>query len=342
MSWWIASVPEREAKPAWSAVPASVKAQTEALLGHRVTRAVRAYGGYGPSATFVLSLADGRRAFFKGTYPLPEDSGVKWMLEEEERVYLELGERIGPWAPAFLGSFRSDGWLVVLIEAIAGETMPPWSDDQVRRAARSYAEFHASTVSQQLPSWLPRDMHFELSGFWAQLIAAEEGLLATAGVAGADSSAAETWLRGNAGHLAEAERPLSGEIERTALLHFDTRSDNIRLQADLLRVFDWPFACVGPPEVDLVAFAQSIESEGGPAAERTIDWYAEILPVDAKLVAAAAAGIAGYFADRAPRPAPVGLPRLRSVQRRQLKACLGLAARLLDLPTPAWLASVPG
>ena len=60
---------------------------TEQMLGARIVRATRAFGGYGPSATFVLRLDDGRKAFFKGVYPLPEGSAVRWALDEEERVY---------------------------------------------------------------------------------------------------------------------------------------------------------------------------------------------------------------------------------------------------------------
>ena len=99
----------REDKPVWSAVPAGVKANAEAILGARITRAVRAFGGYGPSATFSLTLDDGRRAFFKGVYPLPEGSAVRWRNDEEERVYRELGALITPWAPTFYGSLRTDG-----------------------------------------------------------------------------------------------------------------------------------------------------------------------------------------------------------------------------------------
>ena len=61
----------REAKPIWSVVPEAVRAETERILGARVARAARAFGGYGPSATFRLILDDGRRAFFKGVYPVP-------------------------------------------------------------------------------------------------------------------------------------------------------------------------------------------------------------------------------------------------------------------------------
>ncbi len=331
---------EREAKPVWSAVPDAVQSKTEEMLGAGVNRAVRTFGGYGPSATLLLTLADGRRVFFKGTYPLPEGSEVRWMLEEEERVYLELGDRIAPWAPAFYGTFRVEGWHVLLMEAVGGARVPPWTESRARAAARSYAEFHARNLDQPLPAWLPRDTHLEFAHWWRDL-ASSSGLRDVAALAGSERRRATAWLEGNVEALAEAERTLGLELRRSSLLHFDTRSDNIRLEGDLLRIFDWPFACVGPPEFDLAAFAQSIESEGGPLGERTIAWYEEVLKVDRPMLDAAAAGIAGYFADRAPRPPLDGLPRLRSVQRRQLKASLGLAARLVGLPRPDWLESVP-
>ena len=130
------------------------------------------------------------------------------------------------------------------------------------------------------------------------------------------------------------------EASRFCLLHFDTRSDNIRLDADLLRMFDWPWAAVGPPEFDFAAFAQSVASEGGPDPELLTHSYAELLPIDARLLTACVVGLSGYFADRGSQPPMPGLPRLRSVQRRQLKASLRWAASLLGLEPPAWLASV--
>jgi thiamine kinase-like enzyme len=125
-----------------------------------------------------------------------------------------------------------------------------------------------------------------------------------------------------------------------AFMHFDTRSDNIRLQGKLLRLFDWNFACAGPIEFDAAAFAQSILMEGGPEPERVIAEYDLVLPLRPAALDASIAGIAGYFADRAWRPPVPGLPRIRSVQRRQLKASLGWAARHFGLPDPRWLAAV--
>lgn len=329
---------QREDKPTWSAVPPAVRDETERLLGARVVRATRRFGGYGPSATFHLNLADGRTTFFKGVYPLPEGSGVRWALDEEERVYLRLREHISPWAPDYYGSLRLDGWHAMLIESVTGEKIPPWTDSAARRATRSYAQFHAGTLEKPLPDWLSRADHLEFTGFW-QAIATDEPKLARLAALCPTPRLrrqAAQWVTAHAAELTAAEEPLR-QAKRFCLLHFDTRSDNVRLDGDLLRMFDWPWASVGPPEFDFGAFAQSVASEGGPDPEALTRWYAEVLPIDADVLTACLAGISGYFADRGSQPHVPELPRLRSVQRRQLKASLPWAALRLGLEPPAWL-----
>ena len=327
----------REAKPAWSTVPAAVREEAARLAGSPIRRARRTYGGYGPSATFVLTLDDDRRAFFKGVYPLPEGSGVRWSLDSEERVYAELGEFIQPWAPAYYGSLKVSDWHALLLEALDGGQVLPWTLSRAQRASRSYAEFHSSTLGRPLPPWLVHDSHVEFASYWKQISHDPAGAARLAGLAGAEQASAERWLGSNLGALVDAEARLAMAQRPFALLHFDTRSDNMRLQRDLLRMFDWPFACVGPPEFDLAAFAQSIESEGGPSAEQVVGCYASVLPVRSDLVTASAAGLAGYFADRAPRADVPDLPRLRRVQRCQLKTSLAWTARMLGLDHPDWL-----
>jgi thiamine kinase-like enzyme len=177
--------------------------------------------------------------------------------------------------------------------------------------------------------------------FWRRIASDESAIDRLAALAGPQADEARDWLLTHVGILGRAERALRRAPEPHALLHFDTRSDNIRLQGTSLRIFDWPFASVGPAEFDVAAFVQSIEAEGGPRASTALGWYEAVLPLRRDVLIGSVAGIAGYFADRAPRPAPSGLPRLRSVQRRQLKASLGWAARLLEVPEPAWLAALP-
>jgi hypothetical protein len=332
---------EREDKPSWSAVPPRLKAAVARALGSPVVRATRAYGGYAPSATFLLTLADGRRAFLKGTYPLPEASGVRWSLDREEFVYRRLGRVIEPWAPEYFGSVRADRWHALLLELVGGVSVLPWTKPKAIRAARSYAAFHESTLGRPMPSWLSRTQHRAFAVYWRRIATHESSVDRLAALAGQQSGEAREWVRTHAGALRRAERALGRAAEPRALLHFDTRSDNVRLEGATLRMFDWPFASVGPAEFDAAAFAQSIEAEGGPACEAVIGWYESVLPMRPEVLIGSVAGIAGYFADRAPRPAVPGLPRLRSIQRRQLKASLSWAARLLELPEPSWLAAVP-
>ena len=56
------------------------------VLGSPVARAARVYGGYAPSATFRMVLADERRAFFKGVNASSNEY-MRGALPKEERVY---------------------------------------------------------------------------------------------------------------------------------------------------------------------------------------------------------------------------------------------------------------
>src|SRR4051794_34491324 len=94
-----------EPKPPWQAVPASVRQSVEQTLGAPVQRAVRVWGGYGPTPTFRLRLADDRRAFLKGINPESNDF-MRTAFGREVRVYRELGDIIANWAPALYGSFE--------------------------------------------------------------------------------------------------------------------------------------------------------------------------------------------------------------------------------------------
>ena len=305
-----------------------------------MARAARVYGGYAPSATFRMVLADGRRAFFKGVNA-SSNVYMRGALPREERVYRDLGPFIRPWAPAFLGSIKRLDWHVLLLEDVGPQTMPPWSPAKARRSARSFAIFHASTHGQTLPRWLSRTEHHDFADLWRRLSKTGE-LAKTAGLAQRRADEAREWLdvalpalRESAGRLTQLRPPHS-------LLHFDTRSDNVRLHGEQLRMFDWNFASVGPHEIDAAAFAQATEAEGGPPVDGTMAWYAEVMPLRKSYVDAAVAGIAAYFADRAWRPPIPGVPRVRAFQRRQLKVSLAWAARLLDLPEPRWLDAVRG
>jgi hypothetical protein len=328
-----------EPKPPWSAVPGDIKDEVAKILRSPVARAERVYGGYAPSATFRLKLANGNRAFFKASYPAPTGRGVQWFMDREARNYRTLEPFIRPWAPRFYGSFAYEGWHILLLEDLGPRSVPPWTSAKARTAARSYARFHRKTLNKRLPRSLSRTGHLEYAKFWRTLGKTGEISL-TASLAGRRAGEAEEWLAVAFPVLVAHERDLEKARPPFVLLHFDTRSDNIRIQRDRLRIFDWPFASAGPAEFDVVAFCQAVAAEGGPPAERVLAWYEEVLKLRPRMIDATIAAISGYFADRAWRPPIEGLPRLRRWQRDQLKECLRWSARRFELPEPRWLEAV--
>lgn len=304
-----------------------------------MVRATRAYGGYAASATFRLVLANGRRVFFKGAYPPPPGSAAIFPIAQEERNYRAVAPFAGRYIPRQFGSFRLDRWHVLLMEDLGPATMPPWTGEKARLASRSYARFHARTLGVALPRGLPRTQHQRFGRRWAEL-ARTGGLESTASLGGRRRDEAREWLDVALPVLRDLERQLVSAHRPFVLLHFDTRSDNVRLIGDRLVMFDWPFASVGPAEFDTAAFAQAVAAEGGPPPEQILAWYEDLLPLRARELDGSIAGIAGYFASASWRPPLAGLPRLRSIQRRQFKATLAWAARRFALPDPDWLGAV--
>jgi hypothetical protein len=328
-----------EAKPAWRAVPGDVRERVRDVLGAPVARGMRVWGGYGPTPTYRLLLADGRRAFFKGTNRESNDF-MRGAIVREERVYREMAALIGPFAPRFYGAFRLGDWHVLLLEDLGTQTVPPWRPTTARRVAHAYADFHAATLGRDLPVWLPRPQHQLARTTWGRVAEESDGLRAVAELAAGREDEALAWLRTSLPILTRLADGATGVPSPYALLHGDTRSDNLRFTRGRLSLFDWPWAEVGAPEFDLAAFAQSITVEGGPDPERFVAWYGERLPVRADALDALLAWLAAFFADVAWRPEIPGLPRLRGFQRQQLAVVLAWAARRLRLPEPAWVGAM--
>jgi hypothetical protein len=328
-----------EQKLAWRSVPVEVRGRVSRALGAEVARGVRVWGGYGPTPTYRLLLADGRRAFFKGTNSASNEF-MRRALVREERVYRELARAIGPWAPRFYDAFARGEWHVLLLEDLGPRSVPPWRPETTRRIAHAYAAFHEATLGRGLADWLPRPHQTLPRVTWRRIAAESDGLRAVAALAVGREDEALDWLRAALpllSRLADTAAEIPGPY---ALLHGDTRSDNLRFIDGRLALFDWPSAEVGRPELDLAAFAQSIAVDGGPDPERFVAWYGERLAVDGDVLDAMIAWLAAFFADLAWRPEIPGLPRLRRFQRQQLAVVLAWAACRLHLAEPRWASSL--
>ncbi len=333
------SRPGIEDKPTWQSLPTSIHQRVEKILESPVKRAARVWGGYSPTPTFRLKLANGSRAFFKGTSSSSTDF-VMAALVREEKVYRELSSLISPWTPNFYAAFRLDDWHVLLLEDVGPATVPPWTKAKTRSVIAGLAAYHQSTRGQQLPGWLRNLQQFEERVNWSRITAEAGNLGHIAALAGEYQAVAYTWLHSVIPILSELTQNLAALPGPYVLLHGDIRSDNLSLVNGQLKLFDWPAATDGPLEWDLVHFAQSVTVEGGVEPEIVIGWYSEYSSVNQPALNAALAWMTGFLADQCWRPEIPGLPRLRKFQRQQLKVLLEWAARRFCLPEPVWLKGI--
>jgi len=327
----------RETKPRWSDVPPALRARIGELAGAPPTSARTVYGGYGPSATFRVRLADGRSAFLKGAGPGSND--VNWRcVPKEEAAYARVAS-IRPNAPAFLGAVRMEGWHLLLLEDLRGaRRVPPWSRALARAAVEQVAAFHLRSQSE--PAAVPALEPQGLCDNWRVLREDAAGRAAFLHLFAAGRAEAEDWLRGAHGALASAEARATDPGQPFGLLHMDIRSDNLRFdRSGRLLLFDWASLARGPCALDLYGFLPSLLAESALPWQDPADVYRTALAAGGQSVpawaeAAAAAAIAGYFALRAGQPPLPGLPRLRAVQKSQLGPALSIAAQVLGLPEP--------
>lgn len=330
-----------EDKLPWKRVPKAVQQEVEAALGAPVRRASRIWGGYTPTPTYRLVLADGRRAFFKGTYHASNEV-AKSALLLEERVYHDLGNVLGRWMPRWYAMVCHKDWYGLLLEDLGPKTVPPWSPGKARAITHALAAFHRASLGSQPPAWLSRPDERLARENWARTVEDSVGLQAIAALAGSEAPQALAWFQKIAPTIDHLMKQSTLREGPRAILHGDLRSDNLRFTRRQLYLFDWPSITVGRPEWDVVAFVQSVTVEGGPSPEQMMAWYGESFSLDSDAVACALAWWLTFIADRAWRPEIPGLPRLRQFQRQQLGVLASWAARQWSFPVPEWTRQVLG
>lgn len=278
-------------------------ARIEAIVGARITAAVRNHRGYTPAERWVVELAAGAPVFVK----IGVTERTAGALRREHRAYTRIR---GEFMAAVRGwDDPGDGPPLLVLEDLSREGWPPpWTRAGVRDVCDALARLHRS--SADLPAFA--ETHAELRPGWALVAADPTEFLGL-------RIAPEAWLRGALPALLEQEARAVTAGDSPA--HLDVRSDNICLAARGVVLLDWEGACLADPRVDLGFWLPSLASEGGPSP-----W--EVLPA----APAVAAYVSGYFAARAGRPEIPEAPRVRQVQREQLGPALAWAVHELGLP----------
>jgi len=300
-----------------ASLPPALQREVVRRTGIPITAVTPAHGGFASQIT--LHVDAGPQRFFLKAVPLASASRFSRLaLAREERVYRELAPILAPYAPALLGSFKASGWHALLLEDVGDPPATLPDEAGLAWLAQAYAAYHRGHAGQILPPWIARRP-------WRGMIVPRPRRI---------GRAARSGEAGGAGDLRRRLRTLALPLRSapaSALLHLDTRRDNLALQGGRLRLFDWAMAAAGPPEYDVAAFAQSIAAEGGPDPENFVAAYREIVPLDAHLLIASAADIAGYFLDVIDQAPPESA--LSRKRRAQLNATLGWLARtrLVDI-----------
>ena len=254
---------------------------------------------------WLVSLEGSGSVFVKAPY---NDESREW-LRIEAFVYQHVAGNFMPRLIAW------DGEILVL-EDLSGEIWPPpWTATSVDAVRDSLEELAAISPPAGLPPLENLRPIFVDSGW--QAIADDPTAFLSLGLCSAD------WLAAALPRLMAAAASI--DLAGDSLVHVDVRSDNLCIRGNRALFFDWNWASIGNPLVDLAAWLPSLEAEGGPQPE-------ELLPGTA--AAPYAAALAGLWGARAGMPAPAELPRLREMQLLQARPGLSWAARTLDLPPP--------
>jgi aminoglycoside phosphotransferase (APT) family kinase protein len=137
-----------------------------------------------------------------------------------------------------------------------------------------------------------------------------------------------SWPVENLETLAQLESKGGAATNGETLLHCDLRDDNILVTRERDVYFiDWPEACIGAAWFDLVVMVSSLALVAGH--EVGLDLLS-LCAADHDAVAAALAGVAGFFVHGSCLPPPPGLPTVRQFQADQGHAALDLLRAWVD------------
>jgi hypothetical protein len=126
---------QRESKPTWADVPRDLSEQLADLLSAPIVNAEVLWGGFGPSATFLLTTESGQKFFCKGTHPSYTKAGKQAFLRERT-LYEELPE-LSAFAPAFRGAVGDGEWQPLVLDLVPRSlNVPPWIPGEGRHKAR--------------------------------------------------------------------------------------------------------------------------------------------------------------------------------------------------------------
>ncbi|WP_158867039.1 phosphotransferase family protein [Leifsonia sp. AG29] len=309
----------------WAELPGEVTEEIARVLGSPVTDARDQRTGFSPGLAARVGTADGRRAFVKAA---PDSLGAAASLYRREARVLRLLPDGLP-VPRLLGTVDTGEWFGLVAEEVDGRHPAGPGGESDEPAARSDASISPAGRSASPPS--TTDVEAVLDVVAAAPRIADSGLPSLT-----DEIAVDGWAVLASGHddrLSPFEREQATTLDRLSrealahlhgdrLVHLDTRSDNVLLDAaGTVWLVDWAWACVGAPWIDGLSMLLDARMAGARDSERMLG-HPAFADVPAEGVDALLAALAGTFRLSSLQPPPPRMGALRGFQAREADAAL--------------------
>lgn len=292
----------------WDQTPIGLRSFLAAHLGAPVVAAQVQGGGFTPGVAVRLDLG-GQRVFVKA---IPAGHP----LADKYRTEAATAARLPPQVAAPRLRWHGDqaGWVVLIFDDVEGthpDLSPGSPDIPLTVAALSaMTEILTPTPARDLP--FASAVRGQWLRGWAELSQSPPDDLGD-------------WERRHLPALAGLESRWLGGADGTTLVHGDIRPDNLLITpAGTVTVVDWAQPCNGAAWQDITDLIPHLVMAGHTpqAAERALTGIPAWEAVSPDVVTGYAAAYAGYWTRMARRPAPPGVPHLRSYQRRAGQAAL--------------------
>jgi hypothetical protein len=288
----------------WAEVPDVVQTWAAGVGGGAPRAVVDKVGGFSPGATAVLDCPE-RSIFVKAVGAALNAESPEFHRRE---AVVSAALPPAPQLPELISVYDDGDWVALAFAAVDGRPPAhPWDPSQLQTAVAALEALHEMLTPNPVAGMhSAADRLAALFGGWADLASLDR-----------PPTGLDDWAARNLDRLAELESGWREAVAGSTLLHCDVRSDNFLITTTGIVLVDWPHACVGSPVLDLVAWAPSVELEGGPAPEELLALHGPAFSVDRDVLAVLVAAFSGFLVRHSLRPSPPGLPTLRPFQAAQ-------------------------
>lgn len=222
--------------------------------------------------------------------------------------------------PRLRGTAELGPWFALVVDDVAGrQPTLPWQDDELDLALAAIDRLADALTPAPVTAAVPPIAEYQEADFTGWRTLAQSG----------SEDRLDPWSRARLPELAGLEATWAAHAAGDTLLHADIRADNMLVTGDGMIVVDWPHACRGAAFADLVFFAPSVAMQGGPEPAVLLARSRAGRGASREALAAVVCALAGYFTAGSLRPAPPGLPTLRSFQAAQAEVARRWLATLL-------------